>query len=257
MDLTKEAIEQLERTAVKAAGPQAIPVEDPRIARFAVEGQVVDFAVPPVPRDHRVGSIEDLARIAEDLTDEMCHGMVFHGTDAVILLTDQDDRRDAVELHLPFSAPFGALWARAHTSPAQPWVFDQPGLVRFLRLTLAVDDPILIGKFRRIDWKQSDEGSAEVRHGVDKMGRAINAAVQGIDELPEWIDVDLPVYDVEGERGLHRVRLLLEIDAVNRQFVLVPRPGDLQRAIDEHQRDIADRLARLLPERVTHYYGTP
>jgi hypothetical protein len=117
-------------------------------------------------------------------------------------------------------------------------------------------DKLVVAKFRKLDWESGDKGTSDIRHGDARMSKAIIAKVQGIDELPEELAVSVPVYQQTGERQEYIVNCNVEIDAVNRQFQLVPVPDELERVLDLAQASIRERLDAELKD-VPVYYGKP
>jgi len=182
--------------------------------------------------------------------------VVWHGPAAVVLVIDDADRRDRVAFPLTLSERFACLGRLARE---KPW-HQQAEFIRLLRIDLLVD-PLIVMKFRKLDWDQKTEGSGEVRHGRERLGNAIMAQVQGIEELPEDLDISAPVYQQPGERREYLVRCAVEIDVVNRRFALRPVADEIERVIDLAQADIGCRLESLLHDGqgpdVPIYYGHP
>ena len=87
------------------------------------------------------------------------------------------------------------------------------------------------------------------------MGKSIVEKVEGVDQLPDELEVPTPVYSESGEREEYLVRCGIDIDAVNQRFRLVPLPDELCRVVDLAQASIRRRLEDALECPI--YYGNP
>jgi hypothetical protein len=130
-----------------------------------------------------------------------------------------------------------------------------------LRLELGLDS-LVVKQFRRIDWQNGGEGSTEINHGNARVGKSIIAKVQGIDELPDELQVPTPVYTQAGEREEYLVRCFVEIDPTNQVFGFGPMPDELVKIVDLAQSNIRKRLDKALAASgdrpaVPVYYGRP
>lgn len=263
----KEAIQQIQRTAIEAADAKIvrIPGDERRVLVQHID-KLQEYDVPPPLRKHVVHSLDDLIEYAKQVAtlvdaDGGPHPVVWHGTRQVVLVVDDGDRRDTVTFPLTHSGRLNRLsqLEREKTS------FDQKRFVRLLRIELGMANDPIVAKFRKLDWKVADDSTGNVQHGKDRMGKAIQAEVQGVDELPEEISVSVPVYQEAGERQEYVVRCAVEIDPINQLFFLIPLPEEIQKAIDNAQADIERRLLDGLlvegmvesPATIPVYYGTP
>jgi hypothetical protein len=212
-------------------------------------------SIPPACRNHRVFSVESFLAAARDEWDGVSEdaAVVWHGRDSVVLVFDDGDRRDRLTLDLPASEPFTWLTRLAE----RPEPMDQGTLVRVLRLRLG-QPAELVGRFRRLDFDASRKGVAAVEHGRESLGREIVAAVQGLDALPDVIQVSVPVTDVPGANRPDTIRVGLEIDAQREQFYLAPMPGEMIGAVDRMHAELHATLAGgLAAKKIPVYYGSP
>ena len=256
--LPKETIELIQQTACDAQAARLLPElsGDGRKAFVQQGNQIKEFPIPPVNRCHQVHSLLNLILYARDADNPA--PIVWHGTDQVVLLTDDADRRDAVGFPLTLSTRFETLKKLAAEKP----VFDHAQFIRLLRIDLGLDNIAVVAKFRRLNWSVANDGTSDLQHGADKMGKAIAARVQGVDELPDALDVEVPVYQQTGERQVYKVKCAIEIDTLNQQLQLVPLPDELERVMDLAQASIHDRLIVALgpiddQKVIPVYYGTP
>jgi len=256
--MLKEAINRLADLAREGKKIAIVPgIDDPRKVYVDEGGQLKHVEIPPPPRNHTVGSLQDLIEYASRLADDkvgldMATPVIWHNGNRVCLVIDDRDRRDVVTFPLTTSVEFDAIEAAPHKP------LTQPQLIRLLRFKLGAD-AALIDKFRRLDWRHSTEGRVEVRHGKESLGKEILAKVEGVDELPEEIVVEIPLYEQQGEREEYEIRLGIEIDTVNQQFGVAAMPGALRAAVDSHQDTIHSRLVRDLHTKkdIPIYYGSP
>jgi len=250
--MLKEAINRLAELACEGKMIAIVPgIDDPRKVYVDEGGQLKHVEIPPPLRNHTVGTLQDLIEYASRLGDDAAP-VIWHYGNKVCLVIDDRDRRDVVTFPLTTSAEFDAIQTSPHDT------LNQPQLIRLLRFKLGAD-AALIDKFRRLDWSHSTEGRAEVRHGKESLGKEITAKVEGVDELPDEIVVEIPLYEQQGEREEYEIHLGIEIDTVNQQFRVAAMPGQLRSAIDSHQDTIHSRLVRDLHTKkdIPIYYGSP
>lgn len=259
MDLTKEAIVQIEETAIAAKAAKALPQQpDPRVYIIEQQGRVAQIPVPPPLRNHAVRTLQDLIDYADRVSDEKPpetqptpRPVIWHGEAAVVLIVDDADRRDRVTFHLTYSEPFAALVKLA----VEPQPLTQRQLIRLLRNTLGVDKAS-IAQFRKLEWQSGAKTQSEADKARDRLGREIMAECTGTADLPEDLLVSVPVYREKGEQEPVRLRLLLDY-VVERQVIeIAPAAGEIEAAVDVAQARIRQRIEEELPD-VPVYYGTP
>lgn len=210
--------------------------------RVAIErpGGVVD--VVPVPRPARVesaGTPDSLVALARRLGGEV---RVYVALGTVLAFRSGDDeRRDTVRLPLPLSAPFAGLMKWAESG----WKGGQEQLVRLLRTTLAGSfaPASLLPTVRSLKFRQASDGSSEIQHGRQSMGKSIEASVSGANELPDEVTFRVPVWDLDDEDAyIATVRCAFDVSVSDGVFVLTPLPGELARAT----REAVDHMADLI-----------
>jgi hypothetical protein len=252
--LPVETVKEIQARACEAQSAKLLPeLSGDGRKMFVQQGmEIKDFALEPKPRQHCVHSLVDLIVFAR--REDNKAPIVWHSEQGVCLLTDDGDRRDRVVFMLTKSDRFAVLEQLAEKKPC----LDQRQLVRLLRVELGLDNVKVVQQFRKLDWQFSDETAGEVKHGQDRLGKTINAQVAGVSELPDELDIEVPVFKQTGERTEYKVRCAIEIDTVNKQFQLVPMPDELERVMDLAQADIHKRLSEGLAEKkIPVYYGAP
>ncbi|MGA2035377.1 MAG: hypothetical protein ABSG68_24280 [Thermoguttaceae bacterium] len=273
MELQKDTLELIQKTACDAQAAIIVNVPgDGRTVYLSQGGELKDIQIQPAPRDHRVHSLADLIAYAKSVVGETPSPLaqiyrsavsdggpvVWHNEEGVVLVLDDDDRRDRVTFALHNSRRFLIL---KQCMKERAWM-KQPAFIRLLRIDLALDNLRVVGQFRRLDWETGQRGSSEVRPGADRLGKEIMAKVQGVDELPEELSIPCPVYCDMGEREEYVIRCALEIDAVNQAFQLLPIADELEYIVDLAQASIRARLDAELSDvqdnlAVPVYYGAP
>jgi len=259
--MLQEAIELIQQTAVKAAGAEIVPIfGDGRTAYVSIGGEIKQFDIKPPVRKHIVHTLDDIINFIECKRDDSNtssdyavwpKAVVWHGENAVTLILNDGDRRDSVRLPFTKSGKFLTLMAMAQK---QPWL-DQKSFIRLLRFDLGLDNLKVIAPFRRLQWETGAKVDSQVNRGDARIGKSIIETVEGVDQLPDEIDVPTPVYSESGEREEYLVRCGIEIDAANQRFQLVPLPDELARIVDLAQASIRRRLESSLQCPI--YYGNP
>lgn len=122
---------------------------------------------------------------------------------------------------------------------------DQAGLVRFLRTNMAGCVPQeLVGKFRNVRWMKNESGAGNLQHTGSNLGKSLEAAVTGVDVLPESFEVSIPMTkDPLLGLGRQRVVVIVDIDHVQNRFALIPVPGDVARAVRAAEIELCERMA--------------
>ena len=255
-DLDPKTLELIQQTAREAQTAKIIDVPgDGRTCYVQVGKELQEFTVVPDPRHHVVDTLADLVGYAIRANKVVAGAQLvaWHGERAVCLVLDDNDRRDSVCFPLSYSAPFEVLVALTPNT----W-FDQQAFIRLLRLSLGLDNTRVVQQFRRLDWQASSENQGVIEKGKESLSKSMLAEVQGVDELPDELAVELPIYANPGEDSLYRVRCAVEINPRDQMLALVPLPNEIDRAKANAQFDIDKRLhAGLDKADVPIYFGQP
>ena len=253
--MLKDALDHYTQLARQSAAPQTIDLADPRKKHVVIDAVPVALDVPPPLRSHTVDTLDDLiqyAHRAAAAAKSEGSVVVWHNPQRVTLLCDDADRRDTVSLILDTSRQWDFIAARENE---YLWR-DQRTFIRELRSELGMEPPA-ITLFRRLTWSAGVRDDSDISTTRDRMGRAVDAAVTGTEDLPEELQLDLPIYDTPGERAVYTVRVLLEIDHQAQRLALRPAPGELRARLHVHQEDLRARLEEGLPDTVPAFYGQP
>ncbi len=254
-----DALWVIQRTAVAAAGVGIMSIPgDPGKVLICSGGRYTPYELPPPVRRHSIDSLEtmiDFATWWKDLDGEPC--TIWHALGNIVLRMGASPYEHQANYTLVQSRGMLRL---ATLDQEKNQGFEQRDFIRLLRIELGQDNATLVTQFRRLDWDTTDKRSGEVSKDRESLGAAITKKVQGVDELPDELAVEISVYDnlPEGERVF--VLCAVEIDFANQRFSLVPLPGELQAAIRiTHaliHRELCDRLAARDLE-VPVFYGRP
>jgi hypothetical protein len=218
--------------------------------------EIKEFTVPPSARNHTVHSLVDLILYARRPDNQA--PVVWHDNTGVVLLVDDADRRERVTFPLTWSERLVTLQNLAAKKPC----FDQAAFVRLLRIELGLDNVAVVAQFRKLEWSAGNEGSGDVQHGMNRLAKSVVAKVQGIGDLPDELNVPVPVYQQMGEQKEYLVKCAVEIDTCNQRLQLLPLPDTLERVVDLAQASIHERLVAALGEienkpAIPVYYGRP
>lgn len=251
----KEALQYLfERGAETEKCARARILEVPSDGRTVViehKGELIDRTVPPDLRNHTVESVADLASAAKRWKPDPA---IWIDGKQIVLIPDDQDRRDRVTLPLKQSAVFSCVKKLAE----QPKM-DQQQLIRLLRHELrnAVNIATILTAVRKIKFRSLTQGHADIQHGNESLGRQIESEVVGADAIPEGLTVPTNVFSNPGEIDLvFPVTLSLEIDVSAQKFLLKPMPDEIERVEDQALADIRERIEDGLPG-VPVFFGRP
>lgn len=193
--MLKEALDYLGGTFKKAHEARLLAIPgDGRKAFVDQGGTIVEHAVTPPLRTHIVDSVDDLISAASLWNAKPT---IWIAPEAVVLVTDDADRRDRVTLPLVKSHQFSTLLSLQKNGG-----MDQSQFIRLLKVDLAgaVGRQDLITAVRKIKWRAGASGESNITHGSESLGRTIENEVSGAGAIPEDVVVNCPVYQNPGER---------------------------------------------------------
>lgn len=255
-ELSKDALALLQDTARKAAAPVALKIDGRTTeAHFALDGRLESLPIQPDPRSHRVATIDDLIAAAIHYATADDEAVVwFCRHFATVVLNDARDREDRVSCPLDASREYLTL-ERLDTERRY---ISQRDFLRLLRLDLGLPWAAL-DPFRRLDWTNRTGGKTEMGHGKESLGRAIESQVTaGEADLPEFLNVEIPIYRTPGETTPYAIRCVLDFDATNGLILMAPASGELERVTALHLEDLRHRLETgLRAAEIAVFQGTP
>lgn len=214
-------------------------------------GKLTPMDVAPAVRSHKVNSVDDLTNAAHKWNTAP---VVWIGSDAIVLIPDDGDRRDRVTLNLCKSAAFQRLICL----DKQP-LLDQQSLIRTLRIDLqgTVSRNELLTAIRSIKFRTTEGGASTIQQGNESLGHTIEAEVTGAGDIPESVIVSCAVFCNPGEREKKfQVGCDLEIVPAEKKFRFRPIPDEIERVTDAALEDIRQRIEGEL-DGVSVFYGSP
>ena len=217
--MLRELFETIAAQAVLAYGPHVHTVEGGESELIVISGEVTSKEPLPNRRQHQFASVEALKSAIGRWCDG---GTVWHNEERVVVVFDDLNRRDVGVLPLRRSPQFYLLEKLGKDG------LDHRTFIRTLRHDLAYTGVEgLLSLVRKVEFKRHNDGRSDIGHGKESLGRAVEAAVTTTDELPEEVDLSVPLYETEGCAANESVRCSLDIDISTERFSLVPLPGQL------------------------------
>lgn len=246
-----EFLKLIQDTAVKASGATVVKVADHARRGYVVaNGELKEVDVPPPLRDHGLRSVESLVAFAERFSEK---AVIWHNEQQVSVVVDDVDRRDVATLPLVKSQAFVCLAALAEAK--RP--INQRAFIRILRTDLRnAGAEHVLSAVKRLEFKRTSDGRSNVEHGKESLGRSVEAAVNSAELIPESFTATIPVYTTPGADFHKQITCIVEIDAQNEQFVLLPDADDLAQAVHSAQSDLQERIGGELSSTPV-YYGAP
>lgn len=250
--MIKEALEFLAKQVATHHAAKVLSIGgDGRKVFIDQCGKIETLDVVPGLRSHKVTSLDDLIAAARKWNTAPT---LWVSDGAIVLVTDDSDRRDVVTLPLHKSAGFRRL-EELEKSP----ILDQLAMLRTLRIDLqgTANRADLITSIRTLKWKQSSSGNVDVQQGKESLGKLIENEVSGAGEIPEAVSVAVPVYSNPGENGkLYPVACDLEVVPGDQVFRFRPIADELRNTLTFAQGEIVTVLRGALPS-VPVFFGTP
>jgi len=237
-------LELIQTTAVSAAAATLVDIPgDGRTAWVQQDGELLDIPVPPPTRRHIVYELDDLARYARRVVEEVTKpapAVVWIGTSSVVLVIDDLDRRDTVRIDLEIDPRFALLKSLSFDRP-----FSQGDFIRLLRLGLEVDESF-IAQWRHLRWRKSANEDARMEAGNESVSRELLAQLEGYANMPTELDYRTCVYahpDLDTE---YTITLGIEIDPDRKRIHIVPMPGQIIEAQQQATDAVHGRLSEAL-----------
>lgn len=218
--------------------------------------EVHEERLPPELRSSRFFALDDFVRAVLD--DVVCPlPEVFHDRDGAMAFVDRDNRKECIRL--PYTR--SDAWSKIVGLYTNPCSMTQKQIINFLRFDVAVPGvQNLMRILRKVDFSRKSDGQRSVEHGRESLGKSVEAAVQGIEEIPEEITVEVPIYNTPGLRevSLVSIRCGLLIDVEDERFSLRPLADELEKKSAQVQVKIGDLLVAAFANRqppIPVYFG--
>lgn len=253
--MLKEALDFLSQQFGKAREARLLNIPgDGRTAYVDQGGTLTKIDIEPKPRESKVDSVDDLCSAVKAYGKKEASS-IWLSPSAVVAVIDDSDRRDRITLPLRESTQ----WAAIKRLAKEP-TLDQAALVRLLRTELIGigGRAELLSAVRSIKFRSSAEGTSNIQHGNESMGRVIENAVTGAGVIPEQAICILPLYDNQGRCGDEfQVVLDLEIVASDSKFRLKPLPDSIEDAQNAALEAIREEICVELGAAARVFYGAP
>lgn len=227
-----EALEYLATLATVSIEPKKLEVADPGVVRYVIGGEVLDFVIPDPPRDHRVGTLDDLIALARG-SNGVKSPVVWYDSEAVVLVLDDRDRRiERATLKLEESDQFRVVKALRTVNTLDSHKFPHESFVRFLRVTLvdAIAPAELLDRVAEVQFDSGIVTRVDNRRNRESWGSDIVEAVSSKVEIPPFVTLLIPVYKTPGEAEDFPVRCQVETLPAEKAFQLIPLPDEIDRA---------------------------
>lgn len=266
MTLHPTTLQSIQDTAVKAAGARIVKIDgEPRKVLIESNGQYKEYDLPPPILKATVLEIDDLIRLA--IADGVPQPRsVWHHYESIVLVLDDEDRRDTVTMPLPKTELF--QWVeRCAKAPDR---LDQRAFLLLLKRELeyvVTPEQMLdfVAVLQAIKFRRSDQTEADLsKRGTEGLGRQIEKECTGADKLPEYLTVQVPVYRNAPEVPPAEINIFVTIDFDKEQFVLSPSPDRVAQSLDGAQMILGDMLRQRIEkdapkdgQKISVYFGKP
>lgn len=243
MNMTKKAIELIQTTARQAAKAEIVAIPgDPDRALISQCGSREMLELPPKHRNHAVFDLDSLL----SLSDTKCgygedgepNVIVWHSEEEVVVVLDDDTRRDFAKLKLEYSKAFAAL--RRISAGVQ---LEQFQFARLLKVELDGCVPATLSQVvRSLKFARNEEGESDLQHGKSTLGRRVEANITGSGDIPEEFVVSTNVYANVLQDDTRQVRVSIDIDLEEHKFGLSVIGDELSMAVLLTQETLSERL---------------
>lgn len=265
--MLKEALDRLISLGQEARTAKVIPVpnEPPHVFWMQDGSGVLKRYVAESPLlKRKFLSIRSLMEFCRDnlKSDGPDASQVWYSREGVAVLFqkafDSSDRWIRSGIELSFSPQFIRLQELEECATT----FQQVPLIELLRIELAdcfAHMPDLVKQVRSVKWLTSEDGESSSSQGRASVGKKITSELTNLQNLPEDISLDVPIFD--GYRWRAPVRCSLEARPQGTCFCLRPLAGQLEAAIRSGEQslnsEIVQCMSSLAIKDVPVYYGTP
>lgn len=261
--MLKDFLDSLQQKMIETAIPKLVEVNPQKLLAYRDENGKVEFREPdPAPRNHQAKDLETIVSIAkrfEAMTVDsgQAKPAVWFSRAGLIVLINDDDRNDRTLMPLALSEPLRKLMELERTQAHM----NQRDLLFMLRTVFKNclgKCPNLIDVLRKIKFSIQQGGESEINRGRSSVGKSATAELLGQGTLPEYVVIDVPIFDGVFPNLRGNIECLLEPNEQSQSFQLFPLPGEVERAIAGAEASIGTVLTANLEEAgVPVYYGTP
>jgi hypothetical protein len=251
--MDRETLEFLDGNSAERIKPIPLETGDIAAKMFAINGEIKSIPIAAKPRDHRLMSLDDLIAMVTEIDGEEHLSAVFFSEQMVVSVLDYSDyRRNLATFSLIKSDAWQTVLG------LKQWL-DHKAFVRLLRIDLrgCIENSELLDTIRSIKTENGAVVKSDIGRQKESLGRSITGAVLTEKEIPEEVNLELPIYKSLGEDQLYVIRCSVEVDPMRSEpFRLLPMPDEIDRAQQRAMGSIRDRLKEALPD-VPAFYGHP
>lgn len=240
--------------AVSVVHPEAEP-DHVYLLVDRLSSDVKKLSAEPEPRDHLAGDLASLAaeatRIAEVAEDS--NVVIWYSRGGVVAIDDKC-RRDTVVLPIKHTPQFNTLLG-LEKSKAK---LDQKRFVLLLRVDLGeclAKTGNFLGLIRQLKFVAGKDTGGTVQHGKESISRSTIAEVSGAEAVPEEVTLRVRVFELADDKTSQDVKCAIELDGVTETLSIFPFPGELDRAVQDAERAIGEKLRAAAT--VPVIYGSP
>lgn len=199
------------------------------------DGNPVRHLAEPAPRRYRATSLTGLCqqiKYFHSFVNEKFSICVFVGRSRVVVLMDEDSRRESIVLTLADTQGFSWL-SQAQSTPKN---ISQKSLIWELRSRFAsqVSPANFLPDLRQLRFKSGDEGESTVGVGNGTLRRSVQAGVMMGDgkQLAEKIGIYASVYEGVPEiAGSIEFDVSIDVDLSKQEIIVKTNPGECESAI--------------------------
>lgn len=157
----------------------------------------------PNPLTHTLVSVRDLVAFVSEEAD------IFVDFSGVVTLLDREDRYARTAMSLTPTPTFHTLAALA----LEPKLFEQRQAIQFLRNAIeGMAGHTMVAALRNLTFERNSGGTGKVAHGRESLGRSVESAIIGAQEIPESFDVELTFWTNPGLAHItSRVRVNVDL----------------------------------------------
>jgi hypothetical protein len=244
-----ELLKELKLIVSAAELPKTVQMNDPRVQMVSCNGVMTVQDIPAPLRNHTVDHIDDFIAAANRWGTA---GVVFHSPAQIVLVVNDDDRRDLVGMKLVESDCFKFLRKVGNAG------IDHKQFVAHLKTILFEKAPDgLLPIVRKLEASTATKVSSEFQQGRERGTKEFQAELVGSSELPELVPVMTSVYSNAGLRIAQRIRCTLDVELPQLLFKMAPLPDALNLAVEEAQLTIHGILKEGLEEGIDVFHGAP
>jgi hypothetical protein len=207
---------------------------------------------------------------------------VWHGRQQVVIDFDPTDTWDTAVMSIVYDPRFVAIANHDKDDMDRSFKFDDAeALLRWLSSVVGlesvtaswrptgrnsparvegVDLPCML---LNLKWETTDVDETKKSKGAASVGKSVTAKVTGIADLPDFINMNVPVHLVP-VGGPQLVRFELVVDSIARKFELRPIPGDAQKAYQQANLELHETIMAeigvFVPDMrdaISVYHGNP